>query len=111
VALALVLLQRQRRLATDTLLGILAHATLSLGLVTLAFMETVRVDLVSYLFGDILAITVSDLYWIWGGGILAFGQPAKKGQRMSFRTANGRKETSNNQLMDASMLPPVAERA
>ena len=62
VALALVLLQRQRRLATDTLLGILAHATLSLGLVTLAFMETVRVDLVSYLFGDILAINTCLLY-------------------------------------------------
>lgn len=71
VALALVLLQRQRGLATDTLLGILAHATLSLGLVALAFLETVRVDLVGYLFGDILAITVSDLYWIWGGGLLA----------------------------------------
>jgi zinc transport system permease protein len=71
VALALVLLQRQRGLATDTLLGILAHATLSLGLVALAFLETVRVDLVGYLFGDILAINVSDLYWIWGGGLLA----------------------------------------
>ncbi len=71
LALTLVLLQRQRRLATDTLLGILAHAALSLGLVALAFMETVRVDLVSYLFGDILAINSTDLCWIWGGGILA----------------------------------------
>ena len=73
VALALVLLQRQRGLATDTLLGILAHATLSLGLVALAFLETVRVDLVGYLFGDILAITTADLCWIWGGGLLALG--------------------------------------
>ncbi|TVR63722.1 MAG: zinc ABC transporter permease subunit ZnuB [Candidatus Competibacteraceae bacterium] len=73
VALILVLLQRQRRLAADTLLGILAHATLSLGLVALAFMETVRVDLVGYLFGDILAINVTDLYWIWGGALLALG--------------------------------------
>lgn len=71
VALLLVLLQRQRLLATDTLLGILAHTTLSLGLVALAFLETVRVDLVSYLFGDILAISSSDLYWIWGGNLLA----------------------------------------
>ena len=70
-ALALVLLQRQRELATDTLLGILAHTTLSLGLVALAFLETLRVDLVGYLFGDILAITTTDLYWIWGGGLLA----------------------------------------
>ena len=73
VALALVVLQRQRGLATDTLLGILAHATLSLGLVALAFLETVRVDLVGYLFGDILAITSADLCWIWGGGLLALG--------------------------------------
>lgn len=73
VALALVLLQRQRRLATDTLLGLLAHTTLSLGLVALAFLETVRVDLTGYLFGDILAIGPSDLYWIWGGGLLALG--------------------------------------
>ena len=71
VALALVLLQRQRELATDTLLGLLAHTTLSLGLVALAFLETLRVDLVGYLFGDILAITTTDLYWIWGGGLLA----------------------------------------
>lgn len=71
LALALALLQRQRRLATDTLLGIFAHAALSLGLVALAFLETVQVDLVAYLFGDILAISTSDLYWIWGGNLLA----------------------------------------
>ena len=71
MALTLALLQRQRRLATDTLLGLLAHTTLSLGLVGLAFLETVRVDLVGYLFGDILAISVVDLYWIWGGTLLA----------------------------------------
>lgn len=73
VAVALVLLQRQRWLATDTLLGILAHTTLSLGLVALAFLETVRVDLVGYLFGDILSINTADLCWIWGGNLLALG--------------------------------------
>ena len=71
VAIILVLLQRQRVLAADTLLGILAHTSLSLGLVTLAFLETVRIDLTSYLFGDILAISTDDLYWIWGGALLA----------------------------------------
>jgi zinc transport system permease protein len=71
LAIVLVLLQRQRALATDTLLGILAHTSLSLGLVTLAFLETVRIDLTGYLFGDILAISVNDLYWIWGGAVLA----------------------------------------
>jgi zinc transport system permease protein len=70
LALLLVALERQRRLASDTLLGILAHTSLSLGIVALAFLETVRVDLVGYLFGDILAVTAQDLYWIWGGGLL-----------------------------------------
>lgn len=71
VALLLFFGQRQRQLASDTLLGILAHGALSLGLVSLAFMETVRVDLMAYLFGDILAITTFDLLWIFGGGGLA----------------------------------------
>ncbi|HRE54294.1 MAG TPA: metal ABC transporter permease [Candidatus Competibacter sp.] len=77
VALILVLLQRQHALATDTLLGILAHTALSLGLVALAFLETVRVDLVSYLFGDILSINTVDLYWIWGGNLLALAALAR----------------------------------
>lgn len=71
VALILVGLQRQHTLATDTLLGILAHTTLSLGLVALAFLETMRVDLISYLFGDLLSISAADIYWIWGGNVLA----------------------------------------
>jgi len=63
--------QRQKRLASDTLLGILSHGALSLGLVALAFMENVRIDLMAYLFGDILAIGTVDLVWIFGGGGLA----------------------------------------
>ncbi len=69
VSLLLVALQQQRRLASDTLLGILAHGALALGLVVIAFMETVRVDLLAYLFGDILAVTDGDLLWIYGGGV------------------------------------------
>ncbi len=67
MALLLVLLQHQGRLATDTLLGILAHSALSLGLVALSMMEGVRVDLMGYLFGDILAVTRTDLAWVVGG--------------------------------------------
>lgn len=71
LAVALVALQRQRRLASDTLLGILAHSGLSLGLVAIAFLETVRIDLMAYLFGDILAVSWVDLWWIIGGGVVA----------------------------------------
>lgn len=71
VALLLVALQRQRYLAGDTVLGILAHAGLSLGLVVVALQGVVRVDLLALLFGDVLTMTVADLYWIYGGGIVA----------------------------------------
>ncbi|MBT3349712.1 MAG: iron chelate uptake ABC transporter family permease subunit [Nitrospinaceae bacterium] len=71
LALFLVLLQSQKRLSSDTLLGILAHTALSLGLVTISFMESLRVDLLGYLLGDILSVTNSDIYWILGGGALA----------------------------------------
>jgi len=68
LAIVLVLLQQQKRLATDTLLGILSHSALSLGLVVLAFLEELRIDLYSYLFGDLLAISETDIYWIYIGG-------------------------------------------
>ena len=73
LALLLVLLQQQRTLPADTLLGILAHAGLALGLVVLSFFGSLRVDLMGYLFGDILAVSRADLLWIYGGGLLALG--------------------------------------
>lgn len=70
LALLLVSLQRQHIVATDTLLGIMAHSSLSLGLVAVALLDNVRIDLIEYLFGDLLAISPEDLYWIYGGGAL-----------------------------------------
>ncbi len=67
-ALMLAGLEGDRRFASDTLLGILAHAALACGLVAIAFLPTVRVDLMGYLFGDILAVGRADLIWIYGGG-------------------------------------------
>lgn len=70
LAVLLVTLQQRQPLASDTLLGILAHSTLSLGLVTLSFMSEVRIDLMGYLFGDLLAVDGRDLMWIFGGSTL-----------------------------------------
>ncbi len=67
IAVLLVALQHKEWLASDTLLGILAHSTLSLGLVVLALTENVRVDLMAYLFGDLLAISLNELGWMLGG--------------------------------------------
>jgi len=65
-ALAVVGLEQRRMLASDTLMGILAHSALAVGIVAIAFMATLRVDLMGYLFGDVLAVSVADLYLIWG---------------------------------------------
>jgi len=74
VALLLVGLQEGRiRLADDTLLGLLAHAGLALGLVALASLEGVRVDRMGYLFGDVLAVSWADLALIWGAGAAMLG--------------------------------------
>ena len=70
VAAILVSFQEKQGMASDTLLGILAHSSLSIGLVTVSFADNVRVDMMSYLFGDLLATGASDLYWIYGGGAL-----------------------------------------
>ena len=70
LSVLLVSLQRQHLVATDTLLGIMAHSSLSLGLVAVALLDNVRIDLMEYLFGDLLAIAPADLYWIYGGGAL-----------------------------------------
>ncbi|KPW42721.1 Zinc transporter [Pseudomonas amygdali] len=70
LAVLLVTLQQRQPLASDTLLGILAPSTLSLGLVVLSFMHEVRIDLMAYLFGDLLAISPADLTWILGGSAL-----------------------------------------
>ncbi len=68
ISLLLLGLQQQRRLPTDTLLGILSHAALSIGLIAVSFMDKVRFDLMGYLFGDLLAVTTTDLIWIYAGG-------------------------------------------
>jgi zinc transport system permease protein len=68
-AVLLLWLQRKKVLATDTLLGILAHSALSIGMVTISIMGQ-RIDLHSILFGDILTVTRSELWWIYIGGII-----------------------------------------
>ncbi len=68
-AVLLAWLQQKKVLATDTLLGILAHSALAIGMVTLSVLEH-RIELHAYLFGDILTVTVEELWWIYLGGIL-----------------------------------------
>ena len=59
--------------AMDTMLGVLAHSALAFGLVAVSFLSGVRVDLNSYLFGDILAVGRSELALVWIGAVAVTG--------------------------------------
>jgi len=67
-SLLFVYLQQNKMLSNNTLLGILAHGSLSFGMVAFSFLDK-NINLHSFLFGDILTINVTDIYWIYGVGI------------------------------------------
>lgn len=71
VVFIVFMLERREGLPTDTILGLLAHGGLALGLVLLSFFPSVRIDLHALLFGDILAVSRQDLLVIWVGGAIA----------------------------------------
>lgn len=62
-----------RGYAMDTLLGVMAHSALAIGLVAVDLVGGMRIDLMSYLFGDILAVGKSELAIIWFGAFLVLG--------------------------------------
>lgn len=67
IAALLIFSQRQKKISNDTMLGILSHSTLSLGLIIISFVEGVRVDINAWLFGDILSVSWQDLWVILAG--------------------------------------------
>lgn len=85
VALLLGVLLKRPELASDTLLTILATTSLSLGLIVISLANGIRVDLMAYLFGDLLSLAPQDLpallagaavilallFWQWRGLVLA----------------------------------------
>lgn len=68
IATLLFWLEKQRDLSTDTLLGILSHSALALGLIVLSVLQHqgFNINLMSYLFGDLLAVDQADLLLMYG---------------------------------------------
>jgi len=64
LAASVAYFERQKHLASDTLLGIAAHGALAIGVVLLSF-SSVAVDIGGYLFGDILAVGWNDIILIY----------------------------------------------
>jgi len=73
VSVALLVLRRRGLLSVDALLGILSHSALALGLVLVAMMTWLRIDLMGLLFGDILAVTRTDIALIYVSGAVVVG--------------------------------------
>ncbi len=69
-AVLLLVLQKRQSLTSDTALAILAHSGLAVGLVLMSFVKDVRVDMMAYLFGDILAISTQDIMLIYAGMVV-----------------------------------------
>lgn len=65
-AFLLISLARQQLVALDSILGLMHHGFLALGIIAIAGVKGQSVDLVGYLFGDVFAVSQSDLYWIAG---------------------------------------------
>ena len=73
IALLLLSLQKRTQLPGDALLGLLSHSTLAVGLVIIGLLSSIRFDLMGLLFGDILAVTIEDIFIIWFGGLIILG--------------------------------------
>ncbi|AHB47614.1 membrane protein [Hyphomicrobium nitrativorans NL23] len=70
MAALLIGLSRQKIVPLDAILGLMHHGALALGVILTLSLTSGAADLMGFLFGDILAVTVTDLYWIYGGGVL-----------------------------------------
>ena len=70
VAMLLLRLEKTTNLAGDSLLGLISHSSLAIGLVILGFLSFIRFDVMGVLFGDILSVNTNDLLIIWIGGAL-----------------------------------------
>ena len=62
-------LQQNKILSSDTLLGVLAHLALSIGIIVIS-LNRIKIDIHAFLFGDILTVGSNDLWWMYIGVIL-----------------------------------------
>ncbi|MBY0354541.1 MAG: metal ABC transporter permease [Rickettsiales bacterium] len=69
-SLLLLWLQRQAHVALDTLLAILAQASLAGGILLIYTQPQLQVNLYGFLFGDVLSISDDDAFIILAGGVV-----------------------------------------
>ena len=71
-AIILSIGERQKVIGRETILVMLAHSTLALGMVALSIVQkNIGIDLMTYLFGDILSVSYSDIWVLFLGGLFS----------------------------------------
>lgn len=65
IAVLLVLIEQKSDLSTDTILGILSHSALALGLICVSLYSHTRINLFGYLFGDFLLVSQTEVIIIY----------------------------------------------
>ncbi len=65
LALILIALRRQQQLAVDTILGILSHTALALGVVVIGLVTGAVTGHLDILFGDVLTVSSRDVWTVW----------------------------------------------
>jgi len=61
IAILLTVLESRHNLSTDTLLGVLSHGSLAIGLISVSLYSDARVNLYGYLFGDFLTVSHTEI--------------------------------------------------
>ena len=69
-ALGIGAITRRGRVSSDTAIGVLFSGTFALGILIISRVDSYTTDLFGYLFGDVLSITVSDLWTIGALGVV-----------------------------------------
>lgn len=66
IAALLVSLEQRKTISTDTLLGVISHGSLALGLVCVSLYSERRINLFGYLFGDFLTVNGQEIVIMYG---------------------------------------------
>ena len=88
MAVLLTLMQQQKLLADDTLLGIVAHTSLALGIIAISLQQRIHVDLFGFLFGDLLAVNWYEVAGLWLGALAIVALLASQWRRLLSVTVN-----------------------
>ncbi len=88
VAISITRIKHGNTLGTDTFIAIAAHSSLALGMLAIALLPAGRIDLMGYLFGDLLSLTELDLGLLLCAATISIGTLARYWQGLVMNSLN-----------------------